>query len=83
MVDPAGDADTGEVIWLLAYLVGIALTMWLTGRVEAFALVAAEDRGAVSVVWPITWLTALCVVLVQGVALAHERWFSAGADGDG
>lgn len=61
------------MIWLVLYLLAIPATYWLTGHVYVFRLVSADDRAAVSVVWPFTWLAALCTTLLIGTAMVHER----------
>lgn len=61
---------------VVLYGAGIAATWWLTGNVTVFQMVCVDDRGAVSVVWPFTWLAALCAALLIGTAMAHERWFA-------
>ena len=70
--------DTAETI-LLSLVVslwsmGEALTgQKLTGHVEFFAMVCFEDRGRMAVVWPFTWLAAMCVALLYGTSVVHER----------
>ena len=59
--------------FLVLYVVGIGTTYWLTGHVEFFAMVCFEDRGRMSVVWPFTWLAALCAALLFATSLLHER----------
>ncbi len=63
------------MVWvgLALYVVGMPLTYWLTGRVLAFQMVCLEDRGRMSVVWPMTWLAALCTTLLIGIAMLHGR----------
>ena len=64
------------MIWLVAvglYALGIGATWWLTGHVMVFEMVSVDDRGAVSVVWPFTWLAAFCALLLFGTAMVHER----------
>ena len=58
---------------LVLYLLGAAATYWLTGHVQFFAMVCFEDRGRMSVVWPLTWLAALCVALLYATSVVHER----------
>jgi hypothetical protein len=64
------------VAWLVGlgvYAAGIVATLWLTVHVEFFAMVCFEDRRRMSVVWPFTWLAALCVALLYWTSVVHER----------
>lgn len=62
------------MIWFpVVYVLGGAVTYWLTGNIEFFRLVCFEDRGRMAVVWPFTCLAALCVALLYGTSLLHER----------
>lgn len=61
------------MVWLALYLLAVPATYWLTGHVTVFQMVASDDRAAVSVVWPFTWLAAFCAALLIGTAMVHEK----------